>query len=526
MRIMFIILFLGFLFPGKGQDQIDVLHYRYEIELSDKSDTIYGKAAVTVKFLSAASSVILELGMQNEQGKGMFVDKVTGPNLSSIDRRDDKIIINIKPGMKAGDTATFFVPYHGAPSDGLVISINKFGNRTFFSDNWPNRAHQWIPCKDDPADKASVEFIITAPLHYQVVANGIQQEETNISSEKKLTHWKEDVPLPTKVMAIGVADFAVNLAGIINGVDVTSWVYPEEREKGFFDYGQATEILSFLSNYIGPYPYKKLANVQARTVFGGMENANTIFYSEASVTGTRENEALLAHEITHQWFGNMATEKQYAHIWLSEGFATYLTHIYLESKYGTERLISGLREDRKQVIEFAKNSTKPVVDHSSSPIQLLNTNSYQKGGWVLHMLRRQLGDTVFKKVIRSYYDQFKGKNADSRDFQTVAEQVSKKNLKQFFDQWLYKAGLPELKIQWKYDAKGKNIAITIMQQGDIFIFPFQVSVQDPNGQNKLVSYSITKRAETFKLPVKTKPAKLIADPAVSLLFEGTVEEIK
>ncbi|MES1222705.1 MAG: M1 family peptidase, partial [Bacteroidota bacterium] len=100
----------------------------------------------------------------------------------------------------------------------------------FFADNWPNRGHNWIPCHDDPADKASVEFIVIAPQHYQVVANGIQVEETNINATQKLTHWKEDVPVSTKVMVIGAADFAVNLSGFVNCIPVYSWVYPEERD--------------------------------------------------------------------------------------------------------------------------------------------------------------------------------------------------------------------------------------------------------------------------------------------------------
>jgi aminopeptidase N len=524
MRILLLIILLAVLTSVKGQDYYDVLHYRYEIELSDNSDTIYGKTSITVRFLSESANLVLDLGLQNDKGKGMRVERVTGPNVKALNSKDDKITISFAPALKAGDTATFFIPYQGIPTDGLIISKNKFGNRTFFSDNWPNRAHHWIPCKDDPSDKASVEFIITAPSHYQVVSNGLLVEETNLSNEKKLTHWQEDIPLPTKIMAVGAANFAVNLSGIVNCVPITSWVYPEVKEKGFYDYALAGDIVSFYSDLIGPYPYKKLANVQSKTIFGGMENANTIFYSEGSVTGNRNSETLLAHEIAHQWFGDMATEKHYAHLWLSEGFATYLTHIYIETKRGSKLFNTGLEEDRRQIINFVKSSKSPVVDYSSPYMQLLNANSYQKGGWILHMLRRQLGDSVFRKIIRSYYEQYKGKNADSKDFQTVAEQISKKNLNAFFDQWLYKAGIPKLQIRWKYNAQQKNIMITITQQTEPFIFPLQLSIEEANGTSKLVTYPVSKSTETFKLPVKNKPARFMLDPNVSLLFEGTIEE--
>ena len=525
MRIALTAAIIFFFIGVKAQDY-DVQHYRYEIELTDRSDTIYGKAFITVKFVNERANISLDLGLQNKEGKGMQVGKIVGPNVKAIDRKDDRVTIYFTPTKKAGDTATFQIPYQGIPAEGLVISKNKFGNRTFFSDNWPDRAHYWLPCKDDPADKATVEFLITAPAHYQVVANGVQMEETNLSNDKKLTHWKEDVPLSTKIMAIGVADFAVGLAGTWNCVPVTSWVFPEEREKGFYDYALATEILSFFSDYIGLYPYKKLANVQSQTMFGGMENANTIFYSASSVTGKRESESLLAHEIAHQWFGNMATEKHFAHLWLSEGFATYFTHIYEESKYGTDSLRKGLTGDREKIIDFVKLSKSPVVDYSSPYMLLLNENSYQKGAWVLHMLRRQVGDSIFKKIIRSYYEQYKGKNADSKDFQAVAEQVSKKDLSTFFDQWLYKAGIPNLKISWKYNAKEKNILIAVAQQTQPFSFPLQLSVHEPGGVSKQVTYNISKALEVFKLPVINKPIKLTADPDVSLLFEGIVQETK
>ena len=197
---------------------------------------------------------------------------------------NDKIKIKLPRKLLVDEKDTIAIEYKGIPSDGLIISKNKYGKRTFFADNWPNRAHNWIPCVDDPADKASVEFLVTAPSHYQVISNGVQIEETNLPGNKKLTHYKEDVPLPTKVMVIGAADFAVQHVGDIGCVPVSSWVYPENKEAGFFDYAIAKDILAWHINYIGSYAYKKLANVQSKTKFGGMENAGAIFYAEEKIT--------------------------------------------------------------------------------------------------------------------------------------------------------------------------------------------------------------------------------------------------
>jgi aminopeptidase N len=314
MKIYLVILFS--LLALAGQAQIDVQHYKYEIELNDKSDGITGKALITVTFLEEASQVQFDLA-SIEEDKGMFAFQVKeGGQLLTSSHRQNVVYITLKTMAKKDDKRTFEISYMGVPKDGLIISKNKYGDRTFFADNWPNRARHWVPCKDDPSDKSTVEFIVTAPSHYRVVSNGLLVEEKQVSNDLKRTHWKEDVPVPTKVMVIGAARFAVARVDSNYRIPVTAWVYPQDSAKGFFDYALADDILQFFEAYIGPYPYKKLANVQSTTMFGGMENANAIFYDEKSVTGTRKSEALVAHEIIHQWFGNTATEKHFSHLWL------------------------------------------------------------------------------------------------------------------------------------------------------------------------------------------------------------------
>jgi aminopeptidase N len=528
-KIFIVTSFVCFSILVNGQRNVDVLHYKYHIELSDNNDTIYGNAAIQLKIISGTRTIKLDLVKKNEAGKGMIIDSISGPGIKGFVKDRDSVRIMLFPNTKPVlyDTVTYAIKYHGVPADGLIISKNKYGNRTFFSDNWPNRAHNWIPCVDDPADKASVEFIITAPSHYQIISNGVQIEETNLPGNKKLTHYKEVVPLPTKVMVIGAADFAVQQVGEINCIPIYSWVFPENKTEGFYDYAEAKDILSFFINYIGPYPYKKLANVQSKTRFGGMENAGAIFYFENSVTGDRQQETLVAHEIVHQWFGNMATEKSFAHIWLSEGFATYLTHIYVENKYGSDSLNKRMQSERAEIIDFVKTSRKPVVDSISSYMQLLNTNSYQKGGWVLHMLRRQLGDSVFKKSIRKYYEMYAGKNADTRDLQKVFESVSGKNFEQFFTQWLYTNENPKLKITWKNVPNEKKVAVTIEQlQNNIFEFPLDLLLITGSRKKTDTKINITKKVEKFYLLTNSPLLSLDVDFNTSILAEISVSEAK
>jgi len=514
--------------PVPAQANIDVLHYRFEIELSDRTDTIKGRTFVTLEFSETTNKFWLNLTSPNGKGKGMiaYLVKENGEAVTSAHGHDSLSIYLKKPAQK-GETRTFEIIYQGIPSDGLIISKNKYGDRTFFADNWPNRAHNWIPCKDEPGDKATFEFLVTAPSHYQVISNGKLEEEKMLPADKKLTHWVEDVSLSTKIMVIGVAKFAVKqFADSPKNIPVSAWVYPQDSTTGFRNYSVAPAIVKFYSNYIGAFPYNKLANVQSKTIFGGMENASAIFYFEESAEQNRSMEDLLAHEIAHQWFGDMASEKSFPHLWLSEGFATYFTDIYLEAKYGTDSMNKRLIEERTTVINFAKHSDKPVVDSTSSLMDFLNATSYQKGAWVLHMLRRQIGDSLFNVFIRSYYDQYKGKNANTGDLEKVAENVSGMDLKQFFSQWLYMPRIPQLNIQWQFNDKEKKVLITVtqVQKPTAFQFPLQVKLEGATA-SEIVTMNITQKTETFSFPVKTVMSQVYADPNTSLLFDARIEKM-
>jgi aminopeptidase N len=512
----------GLVTKASSQGSIDVIHYSFSIEVSDSSDRVKGHAVITAQLPENSTSFYLQLRSRNETGRGMIVQAVQleGKPIAFTHARDS-ILITLPFPSKINDTLHFSVDYEGVPEDGLIIARNKFGDRTFFADNWPDRAHHWIPCIDRPIDKASFEFIVTAPAKYSVVSNGTRVQQTDLPGNRKMTHWVESIPLSTKIMVIGIARFAIKtFPDSPAGTPVSAWSYPQDSSRTFQNFSASTSILRFLSNYIGPYPYEKLANVQSKTIFGGMENASAIFYDENLSAATESIEGLLSHEIVHQWFGDMASEKSFAHLWLSEGFATYLTHVYMESKYGAARMKQEMSEDRISVIEFSKTSPQPVVDSISPFRRLLNPNSYQKGGWVLHMLRRQLGDTVFHRIIRRYYATFAGRNADTRDFQVVCEQESGKKLDVFFRQWLYTRGQPRLSVQWTYDEKKRKIQLNISQlQPSVFEFPLDIEIRFRTGRSRVETVQVTGMNQTLSIPSNQRPLKIVLDPRVSLLFE-------
>jgi aminopeptidase N len=533
LRILILVSFLAASFVLYAQVQsprpVDVKSYVYEVALSDANDSIGCKAVVSFEVMKPSSSFSFDLTSIDKDGKGMRVTSVTGENgkALSFSHASDVLKINAGTSATVGSVLIYKIAYRGVPANGLVISRNKYNRRTFFSDHWPNRAHHWLVCVDHPSDKASVEFSVSAPSHYQVVSNGIRIEESDLGKGMRLTRWRETDPLPTKVMALGVAEFSVGHAGESECVEVQSWLFPEDRVKGFHDYSIAAEVLPFFQKNLAPYPFEKLANVESKTIFAGMENASAIYYPETSVTGNRTIVKLVAHEIAHQYFGNTVTETDWPHLWLSEGFADYFSWMYLESAYGRDSMVAELKKSRDLVVAFAAKRSTPVVDSSTTDyLQLLNANSYDKGSWVLHMLRQQLGDSLFWSGLRSYYAQYAGKNASTNDFRMVMERTSGRNLATFFRQWLYTAGHPKLQIEWRYDVAAKAVKMTVRQmQDNVFEFPLLTKLVGGDGL-VMKSVRVHERETTISIPMIQAPTRVEVDPNTQLLFEGTVREMR
>ena len=508
---------------------VDILHYSYSLDLNDHDDNITGKAEITLLIREKTNAIPLDLTQKNSEGKGMTVtavEEVLPEGEQSLAFIHEKERLLLRSNVKPGEQHTYRIFYHGIPADGLIISNNKFGRRGFFGDNWPNRAHNWLPCVDDPSDKATVDYFITAPDHYTVVANGALQEEKILDNHRKQTHWKESIPLSPKIMVIGAADFAVDHPGDVLGVPVYNYVYTENKDLGFKSYAWPLQILPFYITHIGPYPFEKCGNVQSKTRFGGLENAGAIFYFENSVTDPGI-ESLMAHEIAHQWFGDAVTETTWEHLWLSEGFATYLTECYLENRYGPDILRQHLRAEREKVFEFEKKRGTPILDTSvkNDYMQLLNPNNYEKGGWVLHMLRRKIGDSLFWKGISNYYSTYRNKNASTADFEKIMEEAGGQDLGAFFHQWLELPGHPHVTLTWSYDLPHKQLTITIKQTVPAgqppFSFPLEYTVDGAPYHIDIHDANTKVRLTLRKKPVHVEP-----DPHVSLLADFKTIELK
>ncbi len=520
MKIVSIICFACIAFCYSAQAQFssrafDVIHYDFSLSLSDTSNLISGESTVTVRFPDTPPShILLDLvGASSPQTTGMRV-RQTRINHQTVPftHIDNRLSIPTNEQFSPEDTISITIQYDGTPADGLAIGYNRYNQRTFFGDNWPDRAQHWLPVVDHPSDKASCTFSISAPAHYRVVSNGTLQEESPKPNGYTLTRWHQPQPIATKVMVVGVAPLAYKHTGLVKGIPVSSWVFPENKEKAFLDLDIAPDVLRFFTDRLGTYPYDKLTHIQSKTRWGGMENASAIFYTEGAFTGLQNMERIIAHETAHQWFGNSTTEADWPHIWLSEGFATYLTHLYIEHTHGRAVMENDMAKDKQKILAFInRHPESAIVEHNIENINfLINANSYEKAGWVLHMLRHETGDAHFWNILKTYLEKYRHNNAETKDFVTIVNRITGNKYDWFFDQWLYRPGIPTVSYTWTYEKN--KITIQFEQQGTPFLLPIDIQLKYASGEKRKLKTGIAENKETIVIKSKEKPTAILLDP--------------
>lgn len=528
---------IGFAVPTTDlypkNSKIDALNYTFKIHVSDTSNEIQCEETIDIRYLAAGINTLrLDLVKASEKlkGKGMLISTVVsnGKELNYT-HEDDVLIITLPLSSTLNQRSSYTLTYKGIPATGLKIADNKYGDRTFFSDNWPNKGRNWLATIDHPYDKAMCEFIVTAPDHYQVISNGLKIEESNLANGERLTHWKQSVPIATWLYVMGIAKFAVQYVDQFEGKSLETWVYPQDRDAGFYDFAIPTKsALAFYSDKIGPFSYEKLANIQSNSVSGGMEAASAILYSESSVVGDRNDRwrNVVIHEIAHQWFGNAVTEYDWDDVWLSEGFATYFTLLFIEHQYGRDAFIDGLTSSKKTVDEFyLKNPDYTIVHNNLADMaDVVTIQTYQKGSWILHMLRGVVGTDVFWKGIRSYYQKYKDLNATTDDFRVAMEAASGMDLAPFFQQWLNQPGALKYNGSWYFDKKKKEVKITLDQvqtDGSFYNMPIEIGVYGEGDKKPLFrTLQANKKSNVFTIKVDFEPKSLKLDPNFNVLMDA------
>src|SRR5690349_15846788 len=517
------------------QPGVDAIHYVFRLGLSDASSEITGETTMTLKLLKdLVGDVTLDLASV-AGGKGMTVLSVRkggpidvpGPASDALmfTHADNRLRIVLPPLSKSGQEVTFTIRYRGTPAAGFEIGPNMHGERSFFANNWPNLIRNWLPMIDHPYDKATGEFIVTAPNHYQVVANGRLIEELDLANNFRQTHWKQSVPIASWLYTLAVARFSSHFAGEVAGVPIQTWVFPQDREAGLTLFeDESRRAMLFFTSQIGPYSYEKLANVQATGFTGGTEYASAFFYGEKGVNAGR---GPVVHEIAHQWFGDSVTERDWDDVWLSEGFATYFALLFTEHDEGRDAFVDGLKRSRQQVLQLEqKLPDTPVIHRNLADMtRVLNNLVYQKGGWTLHMLRNEVGTENFWKAIREYYARYRNSNASTSDLRAIFEQVSGKQLEWFFTQWLNRPGVPKIEGSWRYDAMKKAVEVTVTQSqaAPAYRVKLDIGITPTAGQlPRVETIDMTSKQGVYTFPADAAPASVVLDPNTTLLMDSGV----
>jgi aminopeptidase N len=507
-------------------------HYLVNITLNNQlSEITSASARINILVLKPTTLIDLDFG-------DLTTDTVTlNSKPVPFAHKNGKLQINLPERANTGARLVLTIDYHGKPKDGLILTADKDGKPSAVGDNWPDRVHHWIPTLDHPSAKATITFNITAPAVEEVVANGrLDHVETTATGYRTWT-FSEGAPIPPYCMIIGVGQFA-RLESAQTALTPLSYYVPQsERDLAQNGFAPASPSLQFFSQTIAPYPYEKLALIVGATRYGGMENSGAIvftsnLFNRTSSVGMSKtygvpagNVSLIAHEIAHQWFGDSVTESTWADLWLSEGFATYFAGLFMQRFEGEDVFQAYMKNAAANVFAYEKKKRAPIFDRDTENLmELLNANNYQKGAWVLHMLRSNLGDDVFFRGIRNYYEAHKNSTATTDDLRTALEESSGKNLRPFFTRWVYDSGHPQYELTWQWLRKKElRVVLKQLQPGNAFMDPVPITISTASGKRDVVLKPSGKQSiET--LPFGEKPTQIEVDPRNTLLKEATVKD--
>jgi aminopeptidase N len=492
----------------------DALHYDITLVPSDTGTHVLAEVQTTWR-LRSSEPVQMELDSAMRVVR-VSVDGKPNTRISRTMYARSSELVEVPHQKQPGDTITTRVRYRGYPRDGLIVGKNHYGDRTIFADNWPDRAHLWLASQDHPSDKATVAFHVQAPLGDQVIANGVLEKIDTLPYGHAVWHYRLKTPIPVYTMVVGIGKLAgtrlPDAACDVKCVPLSVWTYPRDSAYAVTGpFRRAGQIVDYFSRLIGPFPYTSLAHVESSTRFGGMENSSAIFYDEKRYRDKTFSEPLVAHETAHQWFGDAVTEADWHHLWLSEGFATYLAALWRAHADGDSAFRAGMAKMAAEVIQ-SPDVQRPVLDPSATDlIGLLNSTNYQKGAWVLHQLRGLVGDSAFYAGLRRYYREYRDSTALSSDFAGIMSQAAGQDLDWYFRQALTQPGYPVLELKWRHGGKKLTLDITQVQNAawGTYRIPNLVIVVD----GKRVKVNVNgKQTHRVIEGISRKPKRIEVDP--------------
>jgi aminopeptidase N len=451
-------------------------------------------------------------------------------------RRNGKLEVVFDPPLRAGERATFAVTYRvSKPRHGLFFVKSAPGQPKKIPHVWTQsqdeNARYWFPCIDYPHEKQRTTTTIVVPKGTFALGNGALVERRD-DGDSTIFRYQQDVPHSTYVMSMVAGPFVEVAQGTAGTkkAPVFYYVLPGREADGERSFGKTPRMLEVLEERTGTaYPYARYSQIAVSDfIFGGMENTSATTQTDRTLHDERahldfSSDPLVSHELAHQWFGDLLTCRDWSHAWLNEGFATFFEAVWREADLGYDEYLYDIFECVEAYLqEDAHRYRRPIVFNTyRSPIEIFDRHLYQKGAAVLHMLRGDLGNARFWRAIRHYVERNAQRNVETIDFIRAIEEATGRNMRAFFDQWVFRGGHPELEIGYSWDHKRKVAVVTIDQKQPIDAdhppYRFDVEIVFVSNQERRIRTSVEREHETVTIPLDAEPSLVRFDPGAFIL---------
>lgn len=445
---------------------------------------------------------------------------------------DEKILVTFAQPIPADQEAWVAVEHSAEPTAGIYFRTPEMGylpgDTHLFSQGEETEARHWFPCPDAPNQKFTSEITCRVPAGMTVISNGRKVSETNDPATGLVAvTWKQEKPHANYLISL-VAGYFLKVEDRYRDIPLAFYTPPSEINEAKNSFRDTKDAMEFFEQEIGvPYPWPKYDQTVVNDfVAGGMENTSATTLTDGTLftdatENIRNSESLVAHELAHQWFGDYVTCKDWSQIWLNEGFATYYAQLYAGHKHGRDTLLYSLYGTARGLVGRT-NTTRMVERRYDNPRELFGGVAYQKGAWVLHMLRSQLGDDLYRQCIQTYLERNAYGSVVTEDLNRVIEELSGRSFDQFFDQWVYHGGHPELEISYAWEARTKLARVSVRQtqrlSADVLLFKFPLTVRFKTKAGTVDrEVQVKQVAEDFYFQLDSAPTSVRIDPELTVL---------
>src|SRR5580700_6263534 len=470
--------------------------------------------------------------------------RVNGKN-ATFDLGNDKLRVQLAQPAKSGEKFEVELKYEGKPTSGLFFILPDKDDprraREIWTQGEAEDTHHYIPIYDYPNDRTTSEMILTVPRDWITVSNGKLLSVQDAPDGQKTWTWRQSLPASTYLISFVAGEYKEKKDSWRN-IPITFNVPRGMEDTIDPTFSHTKEMLDFFSDRFGvPYPWEQYAQTAVDDfVASGMENvsattlaARDILHSEFASEKPEAVDSLISHEMTHQWFGDLVTCKDWTNTWLNEGFATFGANLWEEHYYGVDASSYRYWRDQNTWMQSRELYPIPIVTREINDSVEYVGNVYDKAGWVIQMLREQLGDEAFFRALKHYLEANRLENVVSADLAKAIEESTGTNVDLFFDQWIYGAGAPRFVVRSSYDETAKKVSLSVKQiqkveeHVGLFRVPIEVSITTSSGE-KAFPIEVSKAEETFTFAVDGPPQMVLFDKGDKILksvdFQKTSEE--